>query len=296
MMCDTSGDHLVLKTHDPCSSSTSCGGDTVPACWDNPRPSPYDKKTLERTDKWTYGPGICTRLSCGKRFGLLHRDHPAAKPLSYRAYTAPYDVSPRVRAEAEHRWLAQMSPDKLEVVKTKNLSAEETRKALLPPYLRSAAGFNPENLRNVDYRNALHFWTATGRQLDAYVPEWWALNPRYMTAWQLWLYTPLYLDVQVSQPGIEMAGAVLAKHPLMVDWYWYSIDAEEDWNTIVEWCDRQKEWEGKEVKEAEEVKCSALIGPSEKEDGDEAEESRTLLESKEKRDSIGGAMVKKDSV
>lgn len=244
MMCA----HFVLKTHDPCSRSQHQNDRFI--CPDNPNANAYDPRTVARTKKWTYGPGVCPQIACGKKFGLLHRHHADHDPISDRSYTSPYDLSTHSRREAERRWLAQKTPQEREYIAAMNLTADDYKRALIPAYMHHES-FNVQNQRDVDLTFALHVFKATQKILPHTVPSWWAMNPRYMTAWQLYLYTSLYLDVYVAQPWVERAGPTVARQPLMVELERNQTGADQDWQQIAMWCDKVKEKGRKEEKEKE---------------------------------------------
>lgn len=148
-------------------------------------------------------------------------------------------MSPEVRAESERRWLAQMSPADRQHVTNLGNTAEDFRRNLLGPSLCHAV--NVSDMCAYEAIHLTHSFKANGKFPEPYVPEWWILNPRYMTAFQLYQYTPGFLDVDVANPGAEIRAPV-AQCPAVVSLLAGQDDMQAvlDYSNLMFWCAEQE--------------------------------------------------------
>lgn len=148
-------------------------------------------------------------------------------------------MSPEVRAESERRWLAQMTPADRQHVTNIGSTAEDSRRNLLAPSLCHAV--NVSDMCAYEAIHLTHSFKANGKFPEPYVPEWWTLNPRYMTAFQLYQYTPGFLDVDVANPGAETRGPV-AQCPAVVSLLAGQDDMQAvlDYSNLMFWCAEQE--------------------------------------------------------
>lgn len=196
--------HSVIKIHDPCHLSSRARGKTY--CHRNaPRPVEFEH--------FTWGPGICADIDCRKKYGILPHDY-AGNGEPYVPDQEPFDMSPEARIESECRWREQKTPKELKEIESRCKTAGDFRRAIVPPYMPTSV-INHSKLYALEAIQLARHYKIHEAFPDLHMPEWWALNPRYMTAWELYQYIPLFLDVHIANPGAELRGSA-AKHPDLV--------------------------------------------------------------------------------
>ncbi|KAK5010783.1 hypothetical protein LTR28_007789, partial [Elasticomyces elasticus] len=131
---------------------------------------PHPKDGVTKFERETYGPGVCENMHCRRAFGLLPQDDSEdGSDEPYVVDDTPYDMSEPACLTREMAWWTSLSDD--------------------------------------DSREALRFAIATGMIFDTTdsdsgfpamqdcmselilfdLGDWRTLNPRFMTAQQLWL-------------------------------------------------------------------------------------------------------------
>ncbi|KAF1344008.1 hypothetical protein BDV97DRAFT_402960 [Delphinella strobiligena] len=230
--------HGVFKTI-PCPQSIPDEQGNIACPHGGVHPHAESEHVSSNIEGITYGPGVCARIQCRIEYGLLPHNHNGKNWMLYPPDEEPFDMSPEVRAESERRWLAQMSPADRQHVINLGSTAEDFRRNLLAPGLRNAV--NVSDMCAYEAIHLTHSFKANGKFPEPYIPEWWVLNPRYMTAFQLYQYTPSFLDVDIANPGAETRGPV-AQCPAVVSLLTGQDDMQAvlNYSNLMFWCAEQE--------------------------------------------------------
>ena len=213
--------HSVLKILKPCATpSLTAHGSRAGMHPEEAKPK--SNNASDNIQAFTYGPGVCAESECRSKFGLLSRGKEQAESSSgpYTPDEEQFDMSPAARLESERRWRAQLTPTQSQWLDARRKTPDDYRRGLLPPEAKDFA--NHPQLEILLATHLTFYYKANNEFPETRVPEWWAFNPRYMTAFQLYQYTPLFLDAHVANPGAERRGPA-AQHPTL-----YQLATEQD--------------------------------------------------------------------
>ncbi|KAK4988295.1 hypothetical protein LTR50_004028 [Elasticomyces elasticus] len=198
--------HVKVKVDERCYFQTSDQTDrqycilTPPPNFDilhgEIRLLPYPKDGVTTFVRETYGPGVCENMHCRRAFGLLPQDESEdGSDEPYVVDDTPYDMSELACSTREMAWWSSLSDDD---------SQEALRFAIANGMIfdtNSNHGFPAMQ----DYMSELILFDLS---------DWRTLNPRFMTAEQLWLCVPNHLFLQVTIPRPRPLVSRLGPPPL----------------------------------------------------------------------------------